>query len=160
MDIYEITGLDLRLVVHSLTVDLGTKPVIQQAWIFRIEVEAQITQEVKKLLAEGFIKPIQNPKWLSNIVLVKKKNGQIRCCMDSRNLNKAYPKDELPFPNIDLLVDSVVGSFMFSFLDEYSGYNQIWMAAKDTEKTAFRTLIGNFYYTVIPFGLKNTRATY
>ncbi|XP_075665044.1 uncharacterized protein LOC142634638 [Castanea sativa] len=96
----------------------------------------------------------------SNIVPVKKRNGQIRCCVDFRNLNKACTKDEFPLPNIDLLVDSIVGSSMFSFMDGYSGHNQIRMATKDAEKTAFRTPIGNFYYTVIPFGLKNARATY
>ena len=104
--------------------------------------------------------PIKHPKWLSNVVPVKKKNGQIRCYVDFRNLNKACPKDEFLLPNIDLLVDSAVGSSMFSFMDGYSGYNQIRMAAKDEEKTTFRTPIGNFYYTVMPFGLKNARATY
>ena len=63
-------------------------------------------------------------------------------------------------PNVDLLVDSTVGSSMFSFIDGYSGYNQILMAAKDVEKTAFRTPIKNFYYIVMPFGLKNVGATY
>uniref|UniRef100_A0A2N9EU18 Integrase catalytic domain-containing protein n=1 Tax=Fagus sylvatica TaxID=28930 RepID=A0A2N9EU18_FAGSY len=119
-----------------------------------------ITQEVKKLLAAGFIKPIQHPRWLSNIVPVKKKNGQIQCCVDFCNLNKACPKDEFPLPNIDLLIDSVVGHAMFSFMDGFSGYNQIFMSPKDAEKTAFRTPIGNFYYTVMPFGLKNAGATY
>ena len=104
--------------------------------------------------------PIKHPKWLSNVVPVKKKNGQIRCYVDFRNLNKACPKDEFLLPNIDLLVDLAVGSSMFSFMDGYSGYNQIRMAAKDEEKTTFRTPIGNFYYTVMPFGLKNARATY
>ena len=80
--------------------------------------------------------------------------------MDFRNLNKACPKDKFPLPNIDLLVDSAVGSFMFSFMDRYSGYNQIRMATKDVEKTALRTPIGNFYYTIMPFGLKNAGATY
>ena len=91
---------------------------------------------------------------------MRKKNDQIWCCVDFRNLNKACPKDELPLPNIDLFVDSAVGSSMFSFMDGYSGYNQIRMAAKDAEKTAFRTPIVNFYYTVMPFGLKNAGATY
>ena len=86
---------------------------------------------------------------------MKKKNGQIRCCVDFRNLNKACPKDEFPLPNIDLLVDLAVGSSMFLFIDGHSGYNQVCMAAKDAEKTAFRTPIRNFYYTVMPFGLKN-----
>jgi len=71
----EMPGLDPGLVVHSLNVDLRIKPIIQLARVFHTDIEAQITQEVKKLLAAGFIKPIQHPKWLSNIVPVKKKNG-------------------------------------------------------------------------------------
>ena len=63
-------------------------------------------------------------------------------------------------PKMDLLIDSAAGSAMFSFMDEFSGYNHIRMALKDAEKTAFRTPIGNFYYTVMPFGLKNADATY
>ena len=61
---------------------------------------------------------------------------------------------------MDLLIDSVVGSAMFSFMDRFSGYNQIMMAPKDAEKTAFRTPMGNFYYTVMPLGLKNAGITY
>ena len=80
--------------------------------------------------------------------------------MDFCNLNKACPKDEFPLSNIDLLVNSAIGNSMFSFMDGYSGYNQIRMAARDAEKTAFRTLIGIFYYTVMPFGLKNAGTTY
>ncbi|XP_075645407.1 uncharacterized protein LOC142616433 [Castanea sativa] len=101
-----------------------------------------------------------HPKWLSNVVPVKKKNGKIRCCVDFRNLNKACPKDEFPLPNMDMLIDSAVGHAMFSFMDGFSGYNQIRMSSKDAAKTAFRTPMGNFYYTVMPFGLKNAGATY
>ena len=75
----EMLGLDLGLVVYALNVDPGVKLVIQLARVFHTDVEIQITQEIKKLLAVGFIKPIQHPKWLSNVVPVKKKNGQIRC---------------------------------------------------------------------------------
>jgi hypothetical protein len=96
-DYDEMLGIDPGLVAHSLNVELGTRPVVQPMKTFHTEVEVQITQEVKKLLAAGFIKPIQHPRWLSNIVPVKKKNGQIRCCVDFRNLNKACPKDEFPF---------------------------------------------------------------
>ena len=112
------------------------------------------------MLAAGFIKLIQHPRWLSNIVPVKKKNKQIRCFVDFRNLNRAYPKDEFPLPNMDLLIDFMVGSAMFSFMDGFSGYNQIRMAPRDAEKTAFRTPMGNFYYTIMPSGLKNAGATY
>ena len=73
----EMLGLDPGLVVHSLNVAPGVKPVGQLVRVFHTEVEAQITQEVRKLQVAGFIKPIQHPKCLSNIVPVKKKNGKI-----------------------------------------------------------------------------------
>ena len=88
-DYDEMLGIDPGLVAHSLNVEPGTRLVMQPMRTFHTEVEAQITQEVKKLLAVGFMKPIQHPRWLSNIVPVKKKNGQIRCCVDFRNLNKS-----------------------------------------------------------------------
>ena len=159
-DYNEMLGLDPRLVAHMLNVNLEAKPVAQPAKIFHTEIKGQIVREVQKLLAAGFIKPIQHPLWLSNVVPVKKKNGQIRCCADFRNLNKVCPKDEFPLPNMDLLIDSAVGSAIFSFMDGFSGYNQIRMALKDAEKTTFRTPMGNFYYTVMPFELKNASATY
>jgi len=74
--------------------------------------------------------------------------------VDFRNLNKVCPKDEFALPNVDLLVESTAGSSIFSFMDGYSGYNQIYMAAKDVEKIAFKTPIGNFYYTVCPLASK------
>jgi hypothetical protein len=156
----EMPRIDPKLVVHSLNVEPGTRSVVQPIRTFHPEVEAQITQEIKKLLVAGFIKPIQHPRWLSNIVPVKKKNGQIRCCVDFQNLNKVCPKDEFLLPNMDLLIDSAADHAMFSFMDGFSGYNQIFMSPKDAEKTAFCTPIGNFYYTVKPFDLKNARATY
>ena len=159
-DYSEMPGLDPGLVAHTLNVDPKAKPVAQPARIFHTEIERQIVREVQKLLAAGFIKPIQHPRWLSNIVPVKKKNGQIRCCVDFKNLNKACPKDEFSLPNMDLLIDSAARSVIFSFMDGFNGYNQIRMAPKDAEKTAFKTPMGNFYYTIMPFGLKNAGTTY
>ena len=159
-DYSEMLGLDPGLVAHTLNVDPEAKPVVQPARIFHTEIDGQIIKEVQKLLAVRFIKPIQHLRWLSNIVTVKKKNGQIRCCVNFRNVNKAYPKDEFPLPNMDLQIDSAAGSAMFSFMDGFSGYNQIRMALRDVEKTAFRTPMGNLYYTMMPFGLKNAGTTY
>ena len=122
-DYNEMPGLDPGLVAHMLNVDPEAKPVAQPARIFHTEIEGQIVKEVQKLLAAGFIKPIQHPRWLSNIVPVKKKNGQMRCCVDFRNLNKVCPKDEFSLPNMDLLIDSAAGNAMFSFMDGFSGYN-------------------------------------
>ena len=141
-DYNEMPRLDLGLVVHTLNVDPEAKPIAQSARIFHTEIKGQIVKEVQKLLAAGFIKPIQHSRWLSNIVLVKKKNGQIRCCVDFRNLNRACPKDEFLLPNMDLLIDSAAGSAIFSFMDGFSGYNQIRMALRDAEKTGFRTPMG------------------
>ena len=127
----EMPGLDPGLVAHTLNVDLEAKPVAQPGRIFHTEIEGQIVEEVQKLLAARFIKPIQHPHRLSNIIPVKKKNSQIRCCADFRNLNKACPKDEFPLPNMDLLIDSAAGNVMFSFTNSFSRYNQIRMAPKD-----------------------------
>ena len=153
-------GLDPNLVAYALNVKTGMKPVIQPMRTFQLDIEAQIIKEVQKLLAASFIRPIEHPKWLSNIVLVKKKNGQMRCCVNFRNINKACLKDEFPLPNMDMLIDSTAEHAIFSFMDGFSGYNQIRMSPKDVAKTAFRTSIGNFYYIVMPFGLKNACATY
>ena len=136
-DYSEMLGLNPGLIAHTLNVDPQAKPVAQPAKIFHIEIERQIVKEVQKLLDTGFIKPIQHPRWLSKIVPVKKENGQIRCCVDFRNLNKACPKDKFPLPNMYLLIDFAPRSAMFSFMDGFNGYNQIRMAPKDAEKIAF-----------------------
>jgi len=81
-------------------------------------------------------------------------------CVDYRDLNRASPKDNLPLPHIDTLVDNTAIFSLFSFMDGFSGYNQIKMAAEDMEKTTFITLWGTFCYKVMPFGLKNVGATY
>ena len=76
-------------------------------------------------------------------------------CIDYRDLNKASPKDDFPLPHIDVLVDNTAQHTFFSFMDGFSGYNQIKMAEEDMEKTTFITPWGTFCYKVMPFGLKN-----
>ena len=116
--------------------------------------------EVNKLLAANFIGEVYYPDWLANIVLVKKANGKWRMCMDFTNLNKACPKDSFPLPRIDQLVNSTAGHRLLTFMDAFSGYNQIKMLKEDQEKTAFITSQGLYYYKVMPFRLKNTGAIY
>ena len=103
---------------------------------------------------------VKYPEWLANVVPVPKKNYKVRVCVDFRDLNKANSKDDFPLPHIDMLVDSTTGHAMFSFIDGFSGYNQILMALEDREKTSFITEWGTYYYRVMPFGLKNAGATY
>jgi hypothetical protein len=94
---------------------------------------------VEKLLKAGFIREVDYPEWLANVVLVKKSNGKWRMCVDFTDLNKACPNDSFPLPQIDLLVDSTAGHELLSFMDALSGYNQIYMEEADQEKTAFIT---------------------
>ena len=122
-DYSEMIGLDLGLVVHTLNLDPEARPVAQLARVIHTKIEEQIVKEVQKLLAAGFIKPIQHSRWLSNIVPVKKKNGQIRCCVDFRNLNQVCHKDKFLLPDMDLLIDSAIGNATFSFMDRFNGYN-------------------------------------
>ncbi|KAH0737071.1 hypothetical protein KY290_035776 [Solanum tuberosum] len=128
--------------------------------VFRPELVTQIETEVNKLIEAGFIREVKYPLWISNIVPVKKKNGEIRVCVDFRDLNKACPKDNFPMPIIELMVDATTGHEAMSFMDGSSGYNQIRMSPKDEEYTAFRTQKGIYCFKVMPFGLKNVEATY
>ena len=116
--------------------------------------------EVNKLLVANFIREVHYPEWLANVVMVKKANEKWRMCVDFIDLNQTYPKDSFPLPRIDQLVDSIARHKLLTFMDAFSGYNQIQMAKEDQEKTAFITSQGLYCYKVMPFGLKNTGATY
>ena len=100
------------------------------------------------------------PNWLPNVVMVKKASEKWRMCIDFTNLNKACPKDSYPLPRVDVLVDSTTRHQLLSFMDAFSGYNQIRMHEDDQEKTSFVTSQGLFCYRIMPFGLKNAGATY
>jgi hypothetical protein len=92
--------------------------------------------------------------------LVLKKNNTWRMCIDYTSLNKACPKDPFTLPRIDQVIDSTAGCDLLSFLDAYSGYHQIPLYEPDQIKTSFITPYGAYCYVTMPFGMKNTRATY
>ena len=94
------------------------------------------------------------------MVMVKKANEKWRMCVDFTDLNQACLKDSFPLPRIDQLVDSTVGHKLLTFMDAFSGCNQIQMAEEDQEKTTFVTSQGLYCYKVMPFELKNAGATY
>uniref|UniRef100_A0A2N9HJT9 Uncharacterized protein n=1 Tax=Fagus sylvatica TaxID=28930 RepID=A0A2N9HJT9_FAGSY len=156
----DMPGISTKVVAHQLNVNPSFHPVKQKRRVFAPERNAAITEEVDKLLQAGFIRDVYYPEWLANVVMVKKSTGKWRMCVDFTDLNKAYPKDSYPLPRIDQLVDSTAGHKLLSFMDAFSGYNQIQMAEEDQEKTAFITSRGLFCYKVMPFGLKNAGATY
>ena len=117
-------------------------------------------KEVGNLIENGAVKEVAYHEWLSNVVMVTKANGKWRLCVNFTELNKACPKDSYPLPRIDLLIDATVGHELLTFLDAYSGYNQINMHPPDQEKTYFITPKGTYCYRVMLFGLKNAGATY
>uniref|UniRef100_A0A2N9FPT8 Reverse transcriptase domain-containing protein n=1 Tax=Fagus sylvatica TaxID=28930 RepID=A0A2N9FPT8_FAGSY len=149
-----------NVMIHKLNVNPSMHPIKQKRRVFAPERNAAVMAEVDKLLTAGFIREVYYPEWLANVVMVKKPNGKWRMCVDFTDLNKACPKDSYPLPRIDQLVDSTAGHKLLSFMDAFSGYNQIRMEEEDQEKTAFITSRGLFCYKVMPFGLKNAGATY
>ena len=105
----------------------------------RIEWLLKIKEEVTKQLKVGFIKPVHQAEWIANVVPVPKKDGKVRMYVDFRDLNKACLKDDFPLPHINVLVDNTAGSALMSFMDGFTGYNQIKIALKDMTKTTFTT---------------------
>jgi hypothetical protein len=94
---------------------------------------------VQRLFDAGFIREVTYPKWLSNVVMVKKKNGKCRTCMDFTYLNKSCSKYDFPLARIDQIIDYVAASEMMALLDYFSRYHQIWLRPEDEEKTSFIT---------------------
>ena len=156
----DMPGISPKIIQHKLNVNPERKPIQQRRRAFAPERDQAVTEEVTKLLAVGFILEVYYPYWLTNVVLVKKANGKWRMCMDFTNLKKACPKDSFPLPRIDQLVDSTAGHKLLTFMDAFSGYNQIKMTEEDQEKTTFITSQGFYCYKVMSFGLKNAGATY
>ncbi|KAL0557043.1 hypothetical protein IC582_005561 [Cucumis melo] len=153
-------GLDPQVAVHRLAIKPEHRPVKQTQRQFRPELISQIKEEVNKLIEAEFICEVKYPTWIANIIPVRKKNGQLRVCVDFRDLNNACPKDDFPLPIMEIMIDATAGHEALSFVDGSSGYNQIRMALDDEEKTTFRTPKGIYCYKVMPFGLKNAGATY
>jgi hypothetical protein len=119
-----------------------------------------VKEELQKLLNARFIYPISDSEWVSPLVIVPKKNGKWRECVDYIALNKDTQKDHFPLPLIDQVLDSFSGKKFFSFLDGFSGYNQIRIAPQDQDKTTFTSPWGTFSYRVLPFGLCNASTTF
>lgn len=113
-----------------------------------------------KLLEAGHIRQINFLVWLSNAVLVTKAENKWWICVDFKDLNKVCPKDHYPLPRIDQFVGFMTGCEMLSMMDAYQGYHQIALHEADQPKLIFFTSIGTYCYKVMPFGLKNTGATY
>ena len=153
-------GIDPSIVEHEIKLYDNARPVRQKLRPVNPKKATAIKAEVQKLLKAGFIYPVALTEWVSNPVPVNKKLGAIRVCTDFRDLNLACPKDNYPTPFIDQIIDECAGHEVFSFMDGFSGYNQIQIKEEDQHKTAFICPWGTFAYRKMPFGLKNAGATF
>ncbi|GKV49755.1 hypothetical protein SLEP1_g56488 [Rubroshorea leprosula] len=138
--------------VPERTVKIGTK--------LTGEERAELLEFLSNNQDVGFIRRVEYSEWVSNLVLVKKPNGKWRMCIDFTNLNDACPKDPHPLPNVEKLVERATGHERMSFLDASLGYHQVQLLLDDQEKTAFYAGDAIYCYVMMPFGLKNARATY
>ena len=146
---------------HTLHLRPNTKPVKQALRRFSEPKRRAIREEINRLLGTQFIRETKKATWITNPVLVPKKDTDVlRMCVDYGPINKHCPKDHFPLPRIDQIIDSTAGCGLLSFLDAYSGYNKIRMKEEDEEHTSFITPYGVFCYKTMPFGLKNAGATY
>ena len=130
-------SIDPSVITHCINVYPSSKPLRQKKRVFALEGDKAIKEEVQKLTIAKFIREVYYPDWLANVVMVKKANDKWRMCVDITDLNKVYPKDSYPLLHIEELVNSTVGHKLLSFMDAFSGYNQIRMDEVDQEKTSF-----------------------
>jgi len=131
-----------------------TKPVSMAPYRMSASELAELKKQLEDLLDKKFVRPSVSP-WGAPVLLIKKKDGSMRLCIDYRQLNKVTIKNRYPLPRIDDLMDQLVGAKVFSKIDLRSGYHQIKVKDEDMQKTAFRTRYGHYEYKVMPFGVTN-----
>ncbi|PNY17781.1 Ty3/gypsy retrotransposon protein [Trifolium pratense] len=148
-----------RFTDHQIPVPPNASPVNVRPYRYPHAQKLEIETQVRKLLDNGWIKPSNSP-YSSPILLLKKKDGTWRMCVDFRALNALTIKDRFPLPTVDELLDELGSARVFSKLDLTSGFHQIRLQPKDSHKTAFRTHEGHYEYRVMPFGLCNAPATF
>ena len=152
------TWVALSLAKH--TIDTGDARPIKQTLRRQPFAHLEtIDKQVQDMLKTGIIEPSQSP-WVSNVVIVTKKDGSARFCVDYRRVNEVTRKDAYPLPRIETCLDALGGARYFSTFDLRSGYHQVKMDEADADKTSFVTRRGTFKFNVLPFGLTNAGATF
>ena len=154
-----LDGRGTDLIVHEIPTGNHT-PVAVRPYRAPVHLRETLSKEIEEMLKAGVIAPSYSP-WSAPVVLVTKKDGSMRFCVDYRRLNAITERDEYPLPRISDLIDSLSGrSCIFSTLDLLSGFWQIRVHPKDRAKTAFSTEFGHWEFNSMPFGLSNSPASF
>ena len=160
-DVFALTDKELgctSIVQH--VIDTGDhSPIRQQPYRVPVVHREKISQIILDMKEQGVIRPSQS-RWASPVILVPKKDGQLRFCVDYRHLNSITKKDVYPLPHIDEILDALGKTSYFSSLDLASGYWQVELDPESLNKSAFTTYRGHFEFTCMPFGLCNAPATF
>ena len=144
---------------HEIELVLGTSPPNKLPYRVSLAQQEEIMSQVNELLQKGLVLPSSSP-FCSPVLLVQKKDGSFRMCVDYRALNKSTIKNRFPVPRIEDIFDKLQGSSYYSRIDLKSGYHQIRIVPEDIHKTTFRTTFGLYEFLVMPFGLTNAPATF
>lgn len=148
-----------RDVDHRIELTQSTPPTPRAVYRMSPSELDELKKQLDGLLAAGFIRPSKSP-FAAPVLFVKKRNGELRLCIDYRDLNRITVKNRYPLPRVDELFDRLKGARVFSKIDLRSGYHQIRIHEDDITKTAFRTRYGHYEFLVLPFGLTNAPATF
>ena len=144
----DMLGLDIEIVVHRILVKPDCPSVWQALRRMKSEIILKIKEEIEKQLKASFLTTIAYSDWVTNIVPKPTKDGKVHMCVDYMDLNQASPKDNFPLPHIDTLLDNIATNRFFSFMDGFSGYNQIKMAGK-TRLRQHSPLIGELMHMML-----------
>jgi len=151
----EVSGLPpSRDIDFTIDLILGAGPVSMAPYRMAPAELAKLKKQIEELLEKQFIRPSASP-WGAPVLLVKKKDGSSRLCVDYRQLNKLTIKNKYSLPRIDDLLDQLKGAGVFSKIDLRSGYHQILVRPEDVQNTTFRSRYGHYEYVVMPFGVTN-----
>ncbi|MCO5569916.1 hypothetical protein L7F22_023630 [Adiantum nelumboides] len=144
----DLKGVNPSICQHTIPLKSDAKPSRQRPYTYNETFARKIKEEIDKLKEDEFIYEIKHTDWVSPIVVVLKKNGKLRVCVNLKKVNAATIRDNYPLPNTDHVIERVAGREAYSFLDGFSGYNQLAIKPEDQHKTAFATEWCIFAYRI------------
>ncbi|MCO5580106.1 hypothetical protein L7F22_033972 [Adiantum nelumboides] len=156
----DLKGVNPSICQHTIPLKSDAKPGRQRLYTYNETFARKIKEEKDKLKEAKFIYEIEHTDWVSSIVVVPKKNGKLRVCVNLKKVNVATIRDNYPLAITDHVIERVAGREAYSFFDGFLSYNQLAIKPEDQHKMVFVTELDIFAYRVMPFGLTNALTTF